>query len=365
MKIIVDARELRTSTGRYIERLLHYLQQVDTENNYTVLLKPKDMEGWQPTNRKFKAVACRYKEFSFGEQLGMRRQLRKLQPDLVHFGMTQQPILYFGKAVTTVHDLTTARFRNPSKNRIVFAFKQFFYKVVIRVAAHKSAALITPTEYVREDLARFASINSRKVTVTYESADKIEVPAQPLTVLEDKKFIMYIGRPMPHKNLDRLVEAFALIQAKHPELYLVLAGKLDANYRSLRRAVKRKSLKGVVFTSFVEEGELRWLYENAACYVFPSLSEGFGLPGLEAMVHGCPVASSNASCLPEVYGDAAHYFDPENVSDMAAKISEVVTKEALRKELVAKGRSQAKKYSWDRMAEQTLEVYKEVLGSKS
>jgi glycosyltransferase involved in cell wall biosynthesis len=112
-----------------------------------------------------------------------------------------------------------------------------------------------------------------------------------------------------------------------------------------------------VFTDFINEGELRWLYEHSAAYVFPSLSEGFGLPGLEAMIHGTPVVSSDATCLPEVYGDAAHYFDPRDVRDMAAKISDVLTDSKLRQDLIKKGTAQAAKYSWQRMAEQTLEIY--------
>jgi glycosyltransferase involved in cell wall biosynthesis len=115
----------------------------------------------------------------------------------------------------------------------------------------------------------------------------------------------------------------------------------------------------------VSEGELRWLYEHCAAYVFPSLSEGFGLPGLEAMVHGAPVVSSNATCLPEVYGDAAHYFDPLNVDDIARKITEVLDNQALRNNLIARGHAQAATYSWRRMAEQTLAVYEACLAKQT
>jgi glycosyltransferase involved in cell wall biosynthesis len=115
----------------------------------------------------------------------------------------------------------------------------------------------------------------------------------------------------------------------------------------------------------VSEGQLRWLYENCAAYVFPSLSEGFGLPGLEAMVHGAPVVSSNATCLPEVYGEAAHYFDPLDVDDIASKIGETLDNEALRSNLIKKGKEQAAKYSWRRTAEQTLEVYEKALNASS
>lgn len=359
--IVIDARELRTSTGRYIERLLHYLQHLDQENRYTVLLKSKDLDDWQPTNPNFTKQACDFKEFSLGEQLGFAKQLYGLKADLVHFGMTQQPLLYLKKSVTTVHDLTTARFRNPDKNAIVFTIKQQVYKVVIWYAAKKSRRVIVPTNYVAKDLADYANISLDKITVTHESADKIEDHPTALPDLQKTRFIMYVGRPTPHKNLDRLVEAFGLLQAHDPALHLVLAGKLDANYERLRDRFQQQGIKNVIFTGFISDAKLRWLYEQAAAYVFPSLSEGFGLPGLEAMTYGTPLVSSNATCLPEVYGDAAVYFDPLDPEDMAAKIGTVLSDHKLRDRLVEREARQLAKYSWHRMAEQTIEVYKKVL----
>ena len=140
-------------------------------------------------------------------------------------------------------------------------------------------------------------------------------------------------------------------------------GKKDANYSRIEADVLKRGIKGVVFTGFASEGQLRWLYENTEAYVFPSLSEGFGLPGLEAMVHGAPVVSSNATCLPEIYGKGAHYFDPLNVGDMENAINSVLTDGKLRKKLIDLGHKQASKYSWKRMAEQTLEVYNKALKS--
>lgn len=360
-KIVIDARELRTSTGRYIERLLHYLQQIDDKNQYVVLLKPQDIEHWQPTNKHFEKVVCKYKEFSFGEQLGMLAQIKRLRPDLVHFGMTQQPVFYRGSSITTVHDLTTARFDNPSKNMLLFAFKQRVYRWVIKKVVRKSRVVLTPSEFVRDDLAKFTRVNSRKIVVTYEAAEVITDKPEPLDILADKKFIMYVGRPQPHKNLGRLVESFALLQRDIPDLHLVLAGRKDALYRRLERQVKQNDIKNVVFAGYVSEGCLRWLYEHARAYVFPSLSEGFGLPGLEAMVHGAPLVSSNATCLPEVYGDGALYFDPTDVNDMASAVAKVVSNTRFREKLVQRGRARSKQYSWRRMAEQTIASYQEVL----
>ncbi len=365
-KIVIDARELRTSTGRYVDRLLHHLQEVDTDlsHRYVVLLKPKDMESWKPKSKRFTAVACPYKEFTFAEQIGLAWQLYRLRPHLVHFGMTQQPVLYFGKVVTTMHDLTTVRFTNPAKNRLVFKIKQWVYERVVKWVAYKSKHLIVPSEFVKDDVAKFTRTNSRKITVTYEAGDQIEAKAEPLPELEEASFIMYIGRPTPHKNLSRLLEAYSLVKEKHPDLKLVLAGKIDSNYKRVMRRAKRLGIEDVVFTDYVSDGQLRWLYEHCAAYVFPSLSEGFGLPGLEAMACGAPVVSSNATCLPEIYGDAAEYFDPRDIEDMAKTIQKVLNKEDLRQELVAAGKRQVAKYSWKRMAEQTVAIYKQVLHEK-
>ena len=363
-KIVIDAREYSSSTGRYIRSLLKYLEEVDSDlsHRYVVLLKSKDIESYQPKSKRFTKQVCRWKEFGFGEQLGLAWQIYRLRPDVVHFGMTQQPLLYFGKTVTTIHDLTTTRFRNPSKNKWVFKIKQQVYIVMTKLVARKSAVIITPTEFVREDVAKFAHINSRKIVATLEAVDPFDEKEEVIPELEGKDFIMFNGRPLPHKNLRRLMKAFALVHTEKPELLLVIAGKKDASFKSYERLATRLEITdSVVFTDFIPDGQLAWAMSNGKAYVYPSLSEGFGLPGLEAMQYGTPLISSNATCLPEVYGDAAEYFDPRDIADMAAAIQRTLDSEKRQKELVALGKKQITKYSWKRMAEQTLGVYKTVL----
>jgi glycosyltransferase involved in cell wall biosynthesis len=137
----------------------------------------------------------------------------------------------------------------------------------------------------------------------------------------------------------------------------VIAGKQDKLTERLRLGIDEDQQNMIHFAGYVTEGQLRWLYENTLCYVFPSLSEGFGLPGLEAMQHGAPVACSKATCLPEIYGDAALYFSPYSVIEMSEVINDIITSKKLRQELITKGKRQASKYSWRRMAEQTLAIY--------
>ncbi len=360
MKIVIDARELRTTTGRYVERLLYYLQRLDQNNDYAILLKPSDFDGWEPTNSRFIKVKSPYKEFTFSEQLGLLWQIHKLKPDLVHFCMVQQPLLCRRPVVTTMHDLTTTRFRNPSKNWLIFSVKQLVYKFVNYYVPHKSRHIFTPSNYTKNDVIKFSHIKPDKITVTYLAADKLTEPSEPLTQLLNKQFIMYVGRPTPHKNLDRLVEAFVSLHSKYPDLLLALVGKNDVLFERLKDHVKSIGWKNVVFTGFVTDGQLRWLYDHCKLYTFPSLSEGFGLPGLEAMVAGAPVVSSNATCLPEIYDKAAHYFDPYDVSDIARAINDVLSNPQLRQKLIDAGKKRATEFSWQRMAQQTLDIYNSV-----
>lgn len=360
-RLVIDARESGTSTGRYIDKLVEYLDKLAPNFEVVVLTKSHRLEYLRKVAPHFTVAEADYKEFTFAEQFGLMGRIKSFRPDLVHFAKDHQPILYRGKVVTTMHDLTTARFRNPDKNPLIFKFKQIVYKRVVRIVAKKSAAIITGTKFVKEDVVRYTGVDPGKITVTYEAADLITDKTEPLKDLVGTQFLMYVGRPTPHKNLDRLIEAFSILQAEHPGLKLVLAGKKDRNYEQIERKALMKGITNIYFTGFVSEGELRWLYENCGAYIFPSLSEGFGLPGLEAMAHGAPVVSSNATCLPEVYGDGAHYFDPTDTQNMAAVINEVLTDRNLRSRLITRGHAQAKKYSWRRMAEQTLVVYKRIL----
>ncbi|MBX4197545.1 glycosyltransferase family 4 protein [Candidatus Saccharibacteria bacterium] len=363
MRIVIDARESGTSTGRYVDKLVEYLHRLKPEQEFIILTKSPRVNYFKELTPNFEVVKSNFKEFGFSEQLGLLRQIKSLKPDLVHFTMTQQPVRYHGRKLTTIHDLTTARFDNPTKNQLVFKTKQSVYKWVIKKVATDSMAVITPSQFVKQDVAKFANINPAKIAVTYEAADKIAAKPEPVPRLSNKQFIMYVGRATPHKNLARLVEAFEVLKKKYPRLMLVFVGKFDANYHQLEALASHKRLAAdVVFTDFVSEGQLRWLYENTAAYIFPSLSEGFGLPGLEAMVHGAPVVAAKVTCLPEIYGPAAEYFDPRVTFDIAQKISGVISDQKHRDHLIKAGRSQAAKYSWQTMARQTLEIYSKALG---
>ena len=358
-RIVIDARS-RGSTGRYAERLLHHLQDLDEQSDYFVLVKKE--QDWQPHAVNFTPVVADIKDYSWQEQIHLWWIISRLRPDLVHFTMPQQPLLYRGKTVTTIHDLTMLRFHNLDGNRLVYLSKLAVFRGLLFLVARTSAALITPTEWVKSDVERTLRVPAAKIHVTHEAADPLPCEPVPIGQLQDRQFILFNGNVFPHKNVRRLIDGYRLIRARHPDLLLVIAGKLGEQGRRLQEATRPAN--DVRFLGFVPDGELKWLMANARAYVYPSLSEGFGLPGLEAMLLDTPVVASNATCLPEVYRDAAHYFDPLDVDDIACKLDEVLTDATLREELVRKGRRLLAEYSWDRLARQTLAVYRAVLAGE-
>jgi glycosyltransferase involved in cell wall biosynthesis len=356
MHIAIDARIINSSTGTYVERLLHYLQEIDTTNQYTILVPSKDLTFFTPTNKNFTVMAADFKNYSFAEQTKLKTFLDNLAPDLVHFCMPQQPVFYKGTHVTTVHDLTLLHTYNSDKNWLVFHAKQLVGRYVFKRIARTSSHIITPTEYVKNEFVALANIPEGNVTVTLEGADIFIDQLQPYQH-PFKKFILYVGQQSDYKNIKRLGDAHQKLLATHPDLGLILVGKKTASHLKNEEYFTKKGYKNILFTGFLDDAQRDWLYTNCNVYAFPSLMEGFGLPGLEAMGYGAAVASSNATCLPEVYGDAAHYFDPTNVDDMVQVIDEILTNDTLRSDLIAKGHEQIKKYSWHQMAQQTHDVY--------
>jgi glycosyltransferase involved in cell wall biosynthesis len=363
--IVIDARIRRSTTGRYTDRLIEHLQTIDTFHRYTILVQPDD--PWKAKAKNFTPLPCPYPQFSLNplHQLGFAWQLYRLKPDLVHFTMTQQPLLYFGTIVTTTHDTTMYYFvRRGSTPLLFYKLKMALYQFLVWWSHKKSKHIIVPTETVSDEFAALQPFTKKKLVVTYEASEPAMAVKAEKPESVDGDFILYVGTAFPHKNLRKLIEGFELLQEKRPGLKLVMTGKREEKHmvELIEWAKDRPSFKDIVLPGYVSDAELKWLYEHCQAYVFASLSEGFGLPPLEAMAHGAPVVSSNASVMPEVYGPAAHYFDATNPKDIAEKVNEVLSSDKLRKDLIHKGHERLKKYSWRKMAEETLIVYKEDLG---
>lgn len=370
MKILIDGRGIKkTGIGRYIENTLREVLQLDKKNTYQLLIKPEDRKSIKLSAPNLEFVETDIEWFGVKEQTELLKVINNQKPDLVHFTNFNFPVGYKGKFIITIHDLTLLHFKNlraSVASRMYYRLKdQVMRNVVLRQGIGKAKAVIVPTEYVKEDVAKTFKVRRNKIIVTHEAVDKnFYSPRVNLEKLGiNKPFLLYVGNAYPHKNLERMILAFGKLTTKYLLDYqLVIAGKKDSFHENLEEAVKEANLLDrVVFTGFVTDQELAGLYKNASLYVFPSLSEGFGLPPLEAMAHDLPVVSSNATCLPEVLGDAAEYFDPKSISDMAKTMLKVLSDTELSSKLVKKGQKQIKKYNWRKTAKQTLEVYNKAL----
>ena len=369
MKIVIDARMLYwTGIGRYTKALLHELAQIDHDNQYVVLVRRADWKLWEPEAANFIKVESNNNPYSLAEQWQLYLQLKAIAPDLVHFTAPNAPLLYKGKRVVTIHDLTLLDFntaRGSGLLRWVRGLKQVPFRLVLRADVRLSGAVVTPTAYVGSQLVSRLGARPEKVHPTLLAADPhVAEPESLARFGELGRYLFYVGNMYPYKNVWATIEALAELSKTHPDIKLIAAGKKDAFSAELEAKAKAMGLSDKVkFVGFVSDGEMVALYRGAAVYVNPSLSEGFGLQGLEAMAQSTPVVAARASCLPEVYGDAAEYFDPADPADQSRVIAKVLDDTELNARLRATGPAHVAQFSWRRMAEQTLEAYKAAFNS--
>lgn len=369
MKILIDGRWiLQTGIGRYIYQTLSQILELDHENQYILLVRTKDQSKIKLKAPNLYLLPVDIDWYGLSEQTVLLRVINQQKPDLVHFTNFNFPLRYKGKFVITVHDLTLLHFQNVRKKMLhkpLYTAKDKVMRVVLRQGVKRAKAIFVPTEYVKEDVAKSYKVRRNKITVVHEASS----PALKRGSIDlekyhiDKPFLLYVGNAYPHKNLERLILAFGELVTKYLLDYqLVIAGRKDDFHQALEEEVQRSGLSDrVVFTDFVTDEELVGLYRKTSLYVFPSLSEGFGLPGLEAMSYGVPVVASDATCLPEVLGDAAVYFNPKSVPAIAKVISQVLADKDKQTKMVEQGYKQIKKYNWSKTAKATLAVYDRIL----
>ncbi len=372
MKIGIDARMINASgIGRYITNLLNNLVELDKENEYFVFLKKSDLNSIDFQNKNFQKVEADFNWYSFQEQISFPSVLYKYRLDLMHFPHFNIPVFYNGKFVVTLHDLTHYDFkmsRASMHNRLYYEIKHQVHKLVMFQAFNKSKKIITVSNFVKDELIRRFKIRKSKIEVTYESGGRDFIKMknkltknQEIEILEKfsikKPYLFYIGNTHPHKNVEGLIEAYLKLRNNYQYLQLVIAGTDDF---FLERIKVKYQHKDIIYTGFVTDEQLTTLYLNAQAFVFPSFSEGFGIPILEAFALSCPVVLSNKTALPEVGGEACLYFDPYNIDDMAEKISKVLNDQKLREYLIKKGLKRYKLFSWEKLAKETLKVYQSV-----
>ncbi len=376
IRIGIDARfygPRQKGLGRYVQELVNNLEQVVKEKDrieFFIFLRAENWDQYQPKNNMFRKILVDCQWYGFKEQLLMPWKIRRAKINLMHFPHFNVPIFCFKPFVITIHDLILKRFptrRASALNPISYWFKNLAYHCVISLAVRRAKKIIAVSNFTKQDIIRYFKVCPARIKVVYEGAPVNNVLGNEASGRKNstfnlaelgikKPYLLYVGNAYPHKNLENLVRAFIKINKKS-QYQLVLVGEIDYFYTRLKNLISNLRIKGVILTDFVSDQYLPLLYQNALLYVFPSFCEGFGLPPLEAMSYQVPVVSSNASCLPEILGKAAEYFDPVNIDEMIKVISLLLQDKQRKHQLILKGERKIKEYSWLKMARQTLAVY--------
>lgn len=368
-RIGIDARfygPLGKGLGRYTQEIVDNIIKFDQANEYVIFLRWENFNDFQGHGARVKKVQTDIRWYSLAEQLILPFYLWREKLDLMHFPHFNVPIFCPIKFVVTIHDLILIKFptsRATTLGPTLYKIKNLVYKIVISLAIKRARKILTVSEFTKNDIIRQFKVESQKIIVTYEGvAELLKTPfiKGGRGDFISHPYLLYVGNAYPHKNLEGLIRVFARINKSKPGLKLVLVGKEDYFYNSLKQYAKSFSAN-IIFPGYVPDRELAEFYQNALVYVFPSFYEGFGLPPLEAMAHGLAVVSSNKTCLPEILSSAAMYFNPADETDMKHKIEQALSDEKLRAELINRGYEQIKKYSWKNCAEETLGVYKNCL----
>jgi len=343
--VVIDADALgrqRTGNETYIRELLRALRAADLRLAAVTRHPELVPEGIEPVE-----LPARDQIVRMAWQLP--RLLRRLRPAVAHF-QHALPLGYSGQSVVTVHDLSFER--DPSlmsfRDRLVF-------RTAVPRSARRASRVIVVSEQTKRDLIQHSGVPAERIVVVPNGVGDQFSPDGPQA--NGQPYALVVGSLEARKDPLTAIEGFALLGDN--ELRLVFAGPDRGDGAAAREAAAQRGLEArIEFKGHVSDEELAALYRGAACLVFPSRDEGFGLPLLEAMASGVPVVSTNAGALPEIAGDAAILVESGNPSALAGGIERAL---ADRERLVAAGFERARKFSWATTAERTLAVYRELL----
>ena len=377
MRIGIDARLYgleHAGLGRYVMKLVETVLRLDKKNNY-VLFLTSDHASEFMGKKRVKVVVTNIPIYSFSEQLLLPFVFVREKLDLLHIPHFNAPVLYPGKFIRTVHDLIKHDSRGPettTRNPWLYSIKRLGYYLLTSIVGRRAETVLVPSEFVKKEVVKRLKLSEEKIVVTYEA---VSGTIKDLRLDEKEKkqvlsnfgltqpFVVYTGSLYPHKNVDILVEAVEKHnETKEADLQLAIICSRSVFWDRMNQKITSRGLEGTIkMLGFVDDENVSKLYSLALALVHPSKMEGFGLTGLEAMNAGLPVISSSSSCLPEIYGDATLYFNPESTSDLVSKLEILIGDSILREQLAEKGHLQARKYSWERLARETLDVYQKVL----
>lgn len=380
LRIVIDVSHLNDfGIGTYIRNLVQALAKIDEKNHYFLASRSPDLPDIGPLPPNFEAAVYHKSSRRIWDHVAYPWFLKSLSPDLVHMPLNELPLFMPKPYVVTIHDMSTFLFEGGS------GLRQNVRLYMFRRGLLRADRVIAVSEATQRDVENLLTIPPQRVRRVYSAPDPrfLDRPGgDPSVVAREqahllerfqlqRPFLLYAGRIRPHKNIPRLIEAFAVVRSElehHPiyrDLRLIIIGDEISRRPEVRRAVVQTRTQQVVrFLGFVPFETLRTFYTAASAFVFPSLYEGFGLPPLEAMASGTPVVTSSVSSLPEVVGDAAMIVNPENVFDIARGIRELLVDEQLRERLIAAGFAQVRQFNWLRTAEHTLEVYRDAVQNR-
>lgn len=366
--IIGDALDLQyAGIHIYTRELIRNLAKIDQKNEY-LLLRPKKSQNEFPNVREIEMPVSNGLHQRARLFTSVPAKLKKEKPDIVfepgHFGPFNLPKKI--KRVTMIHDLTPVLFPEYHSKS-----SHYFHRLLLPNILKNATHILTNSEHSKKDILQHYPITKNKITAIHLGKDEIFKPHT--NIIENQKvlkkygiqkpFLLHVGTIEPRKNLLLLLEAFEQLkkEEKHKDLKLVLVGKkgwkMEAFYDKLENSPIKKD---VIFPGYVERKHLPILYSECQLFVYPSHYEGFGIPIVEAMACGAPVLSSNASCLPEVGGEAASYFSPNALDELLRQMQRVLSDDELRIEIKTKSIKQASYFSWERTARETLAVFESV-----
>jgi alpha-1,3-rhamnosyl/mannosyltransferase len=363
LRVGIDGRYLQDhfpGIGRYTYELIKSLGELEASETFVVFYNPR------LPNSRFdlgRLARPRVRLWPTGAglnspwgQLVMALLIRRARLQVFHSPHYLLPFLAPCPLVATIHDTIPLQ----DSGFLPSPWGRLMYNIALRLALLRSRYLIADSSAAREDLMRRMGVSPERVRVVYPGVEAVvQQVGQPPP--GKTPYLLYVGTNKPHKNLVRLVQAYAQAKLEH---HLIIAGNEDPRFPQVRREVERLGLEGRVrFLGQVGEAELKRLYQEASLFVFPSLAEGFGLPVLEAMAAGLPVVSSRAPALPEVVGEAALLVDPLDVGQMAEAIRRAATDPALAQDLACRGRERATLFSWEETARGCLRIYRELGGA--
>ena len=369
MRIAIDIRKVNEfGVGTHVWNLVRNLAEIDSDNCYFLLGSRRQFHELGPLGENFEQIDVPEDNSFWNLHVRIPYRLAAHRIDVFHVPHYEAPIWVPGRLVVTIHDCVHLLFPQEGSSKFDNYRRYLYTKHVVRSAEH----VIAVSESTRQDLINIFDLPSAKASVVHNALDgrfSVGHDAQEQKqVLERYQlkdpFILYSGQIKPHKNIDRSIEAFAVLKSelgdnkKYKNLKLIIIGDELSKHQYLRLTVVRSGVQqDVRFFGFVPYPILQVFYERAVLFTSPSLYEGFGLSPLEAMANRTPVVAANTSSLPEVLGDAAILVNPENVFEIARAMRRLLIDQVLRQEAIEKGLKQVQKFSWKTAAEDVIRMY--------